>query len=152
MTLIETLKVISVADWVGKIEILCSTKFSFVDITILSVLYPGLRHPCNNILSDEPQWWTMALQYIPCNICIYNNTHQTLQWRHNERDGVSNHQPHDCLLTRSFRCRSKETSKLLVTDLCAGNSPVTGDFPSQRPVTWKMFPFDDIIMKKTRCV
>ena len=26
-----------------------------------------------------------------------------LQWRHNERDGVSNHQPHDCLLNRLFK-------------------------------------------------
>ena len=24
----------------------------------------------------------------------------TLQWRHNERDSFSNHQPHDCLLNR----------------------------------------------------
>ena len=30
-----------------------------------------------------------------------------LQWRHNERDGVSNHQPHDCLLKRLFKRRSK---------------------------------------------
>ena len=29
-----------------------------------------------------------------------------LQWRHNERDGVSNPQPHDCLLNRLFRRRS----------------------------------------------
>ena len=29
----------------------------------------------------------------------------TLQWRHNERDGVSNHQPHACLLNRLFRSR-----------------------------------------------
>ena len=27
----------------------------------------------------------------------------TLHWRHNERDGVSNHQPHHCLLSRLFR-------------------------------------------------
>ena len=26
-----------------------------------------------------------------------------LQWRHNERDGVLNHQPHDCLLNPLFR-------------------------------------------------
>ena len=32
---------------------------------------------------------------------------QTLQWRHNGRDGVSNHQPHECLLNRLFRRRSK---------------------------------------------
>ena len=51
---------------------------------------------------------------------------QTLQWRHNERNVVSNRQPHDCLLNRLFRRRSKKTSKLRVTVLCEGNSPVTG--------------------------
>ena len=57
----------------------------------------------------------------------------SLQWRHNDRlNGVSNHQPHDCLLNRLFRHRSKKTSKLLVTGLWAGNSPVTGEFPAQR--------------------
>ena len=54
------------------------------------------------------------------------------QWRHNGRDGVSSHQPHDCLLSRLFRRRLKKTSKLLVTGLCAGNSPVTVEFPTQR--------------------
>ena len=57
---------------------------------------------------------------------------QTLQWRHNGRDSVSNHKPFDCLLNSSFRRRSKETSKLRVTGLCAGKSPVTGAFPAQR--------------------
>ena len=32
----------------------------------------------------------------------------------------------------TFRRRSKETSKLHVTGLCGGNSPVTGKFPAQR--------------------
>ena len=54
-----------------------------------------------------------------------------LRWRHNERDGLSNHQPQDFLLHRLFRHRSKETPKLRVTGLCAGNSPVTGEFPAQ---------------------
>ena len=49
------------------------------------------------------------------------------QWRHNGCDGISNHQPHHCLLGR----RSKKTSKLRVTGLCAWNSPVTGEFPTQ---------------------
>ena len=56
----------------------------------------------------------------------------TLQWCHNERDGVSNRQPHDCLLNRLFKCCSKKTSNPRVTGLCAGNSPVTGEFPAQR--------------------
>ena len=43
-----------------------------------------------------------------------------LQWRYNERDGVSNHQPYDCLFNRLFKAQVKEN----VTGLCAGNSPV----------------------------
>ena len=70
----------------------------------------------------------------------------SLQWRHNEPGGVSNHQFHYCLLNRLFRHRSKKTSKLRVTGLCEGNSPMTGEFPHKGPVTRKMFPFDDVIM------
>ena len=55
----------------------------------------------------------------------------TLQWGHNGRDGVSNHQPHHCLLNSSFRRRSKKTSELRVTGLYVGNSPVTSEFPTQ---------------------
>ena len=57
--------------------------------------------------------------------------YNSLQWLHNEHDGVSNHQPHDCLLNCSFKHRSKKTSKLRVTGHCVGNSPVTGEFPAQ---------------------
>ena len=55
----------------------------------------------------------------------------TLQWRHNESDGVSNHQPQGGLLNRLSRHRSQKTSKLRVTDLCAANLSVTGEFPAQ---------------------
>ena len=64
----------------------------------------------------------------------------TSWWRHNGRDGVSNHQPHDCLINRLFRRRSKNTSKFRFTGLCAGNSPRTGEFPHKWPVSRKMFP------------
>ena len=37
----------------------------------------------------------------------------------------------------------RKTPKLRVTGLCTGNSTETGDFPAQ----WKIFPFDDVIMK-----
>ena len=56
----------------------------------------------------------------------------TVTYGHNGRDGVSNHQPHHCLLNRYSRRRSKKTSKLRVTGLCVGNSAVTGEFPAQR--------------------
>ena len=65
-----------------------------------------------------------------------------LHWPHNDHDGVSNHQPHGCLLNRLFRLWSKKTSKFRVPGLCVGNSPV----PHKGPVTRKMFPFDDVIM------
>ena len=55
-----------------------------------------------------------------------------LQWLATERDGVSKHEPRDCLLNRLFRRRSKKTSKLRDTGLYEGNSPVTGEFPAQR--------------------
>ena len=54
-----------------------------------------------------------------------------LRWRHNGCHSVSNHQPHNCLLNRLFRRKSKKTSKLRVTGLCARNSPGTGEFPAQ---------------------
>ena len=73
----------------------------------------------------------------------------TLQWRHNDHDSVSNHQPQGCLLNRLFRRRSKKTSKLrvtMVTGLCVGNSPGPVNSPHKGPVTRKMFPFEDVIM------
>ena len=78
--------------------------------------------------------------------CYWLNS---LQWRHNERDGVWNHQPHDCLLNRLFRRRSKKTSKLHVTVLCVcvcvgGGGPVNP--PHKGIITRKMLPFDDVIM------
>ena len=59
------------------------------------------------------------------------STSTSLHWRYNGRNSVSNHQPDDCLFSRLFRRKSKETSKLRVTGLCAGNSPGTGKFPAQ---------------------
>ena len=79
-------------------------------------------------------WWITEIRGTNSNwkltlpVCV---TCFILQWRHNGRNSVSNHQPHDCLLNCSFRRRSKKTSKLRVTGLCEGNSPGTGEFPAQ---------------------
>ena len=42
-----------------------------------------------------------------------------------------NHQPHECLLNRLFRRRSKKTSQLRATGLCGENSPGTCEFRAQ---------------------
>ena len=59
---------------------------------------------------------------------------QPLVWDSHKSDviiGVSNHQPQLGLLNCAFRRRSKGTSKLRVTGLCAGKSPVNGEFLAQ---------------------
>ena len=94
--------------------------------------------PCNKPHTGEHRYWGKHVKTM----------FSALQWRHNEHEGVSNHQPCDCLLNHSIRRRSKKTSKLRVTGLCAGNSPVNS--PHKGPVTRKMFPFDDVIMR--RCI
>ena len=74
--------------------------------------------------------WTISL--VPACRCQII----PLRRRHNGRDGVSNHQPHDCLLNRLFRRRSKKISKHRVTGFCEGNSPGPVNSPHKWPVTW----------------
>ena len=67
-------------------------------------------------------WLTDQLTHAYC--CGKDSSVKSiLQWRHNERNGVSNHRRPDCLLNRLFRRRSKKTSKLSVTGLCWGEFP-----------------------------
>ena len=75
----------------------------------------------------------------------------TLQCRHNGRDGISNHQPHDCFLNRLIRCRSNKMPKVRVIGLCAGIQRTPVNSPHKAPVTRKMFPFDDVIMEHGFC-
>ena len=81
-----------------------------------------------------------------CSLATVSPHKYILQRRHNGSNGVSNDQPNDCLLSRLFGRRSKKTSKFRVTGLCAGNSPVIGEFPAQRASNAEMFPFDYVIM------
>ena len=97
--------------------------------------------------------WYPIYQYIPVVmgqviLQAIAELYTALHWRHNGRHSISNHQPHDCLLNRLFRLRSKKTSKLCVTGFVRGihHSPGPGEFPAQWPVMQKMFPFDDVIM------
>ena len=101
------------------------------------------RTSCGHTVSPIYAFHTVYLMYMETELllcCVLLWSCHTLQWRHNGCDSVSNHHPHDYLLNCLFRRRSKKTSKLRVTGLCAGNSP------HKWPVTRKMFPFDDVIM------
>ena len=92
-------------------------------------------------ISYSAIWWTRFIVFIPIALffpfshCVKEpNKRQAItpsRWRHYGCDTVSNHQPHDCLLNRIFRRRSKKTPMLRVTGLCVGNSPGTGEYPTQ---------------------
>ena len=71
----------------------------------------------------------------------------SLQWRHNGRDSVSNHQPHDCLLHRLADAdqRKHQSSATLAFVRGIHRGPVNS--PHKWPITRKMFPFDDVIMR-----
>ena len=103
---------------------------------------PPKKIPCNicqslGIKNQPLPWWSTSASVVMFGK-VFSLRQQlvvavtwTLKWCHNGNDSVSNHQPHDCLLNHLFSRRSKKTSKLRVTGLCAGNSPVTGEFPAQ---------------------
>ena len=101
-------------------------------------------------------WQSLSASYSPCFVFLnrdkYRICHEgeiqsifcelqiwPLQWRHNERHGISNHRRLECLLNRLFRCRSKKASKPRVTGLCEGNSPVAGEIPAQRASNAEMY-------------
>ena len=50
---------------------------------------------------------------ITSSLPSYRGAYQeiALHWRHNEHDGVFNHQPHDCILNRLFKAQNKENIK-----------------------------------------
>ena len=85
-------------------------------------------------------FYTRCLQYIGL-------THRALQLRHNKHDGFSNHQPRDCLLKRLFRRRSKKNHSSASLAFLRGIHRWHVNSPHKWPVTRKMFPFDDVIMR-----
>ena len=66
-----------------------------------------------------------------------------LQWRHNERNCVSNHQPRDCLLNRADQ-RKQQSSASLAFVRIIHLWPV--NYSHKEPVTRKLFPLDEVIM------
>ena len=92
------------------------------------------------ILNRAIIWLSHICQ--PWGICRSNHEENALHYTDiimGAHNGVSNHQPQDCLLKHLLRRRSKKTSKLHLTVFCAGNST------HKWPVTRKMFQLNDIM-------
>ena len=83
-------------------------------------------------------------------LLLYNSLHwkkwSSLQWSHNHHDGVSNHQPNDCLFNRLFRHRSKKHQFSASLAFVWGIHQWPLNCPHKGQVTRKIFPFDDVIM------
>ena len=103
-----------------------------------SIPGPVWRNPPVIHLQLSKSMWYHVLYVCPA---VFS-----LQRHHNGHDGISNHQPHDCLLNHLFGCRSKKTSKLHVTGICTGNSLGTGEFPAQMASNAENVSIDDIIL------
>ena len=105
---------------------------------------------------DEPSVWSCGMHLwtsshemnkIFLQTWFWKLSNKALQWRHTERDGVSNHRRHDCLLNRLFRRISKKTSKLRGTlAFVRGIHRWPVNSPHKGQVARKLFPFDDVIM------
>ena len=74
---------------------------------------------------------------------------EPLEWRHNERAGVSNHRCIVCLLTLCFGADHRKNQRSVSLPFVGGIHRWPVKSPHKGPVTPKMFPFDDVIMKST---
>ena len=74
-----------------------------------------------NILTCSAPIWNPSIWYLKVRQrwegqaeCMVSSSLHRKKWRHDERDGVSNPQPHDCLLNRLLRRQSLDKSLTFV--------------------------------------
>ena len=102
----------------------------------------GLSYNSSCIMKlQEMSVITICLVPLHSDICLLSLgfNKPPLQWRYNERDGVSNHQPHHSGVDQ----RKHQSSASLAFVRGIHRRPVNS--PHKGPVTRKMFPFDDVI-------
>ena len=111
-----------------------------------SFMWGRIIHPVLNIngVWDKPplMLWMNPSENIQYD--LYNSA--TLQWRHNERDGVSSHQPHDCYSTVYFGADQRKHRRSALLAFVRGIRRWTVNSPHEWLVTRKMLPFYDVIM------
>ena len=133
-----------------------SQKVGFSVDRLCLVLVVRIASLCCQFHSNLPEFshngcasgWKFSVM-VPSIFTWWNRYYSSLQWGPNESDGLSNHKPHDCLLNRLFEAEIKENIKVL------RHWPLWGEFIGDRwfsthkgPVTWTMFPVDDVILRK----
>ena len=92
-------------------------------------LWDTHRCPSQSVVRRDLWFYKHVVCHPPLPEITMNNI--TITW--NERFGVLNHQKSNCLFSGLLRL----TTKLHITELCAGNSMMTGRFPAQRAYNGK---------------
>ena len=82
------------------------------------------------VRNDAIKLWNQSVkinQPVLLNVCVMHwyIIYWSLQWRHNERDGVSNHQPRHCFTQPFIQAKIKENFKV------SRHWPLFGEFPAQ---------------------
>ena len=95
---------------------------------------PGLKGPGQDrspvaSLLLYPLW---KLLIFPARLSYQYARKLSLQWRRNGHHSVSNHRPLDGLFNHLLSPTSKKHQGSALLALCVGNSPVTGEVPTQR--------------------
>ena len=102
-------------------------------------------------LSGSPTWHPVSgvlevIWGLPEIVSTWHGLYP-LQWRHNEGDSVSNHQPHDCYSTVYSGVDQRKHQSSASLAFVQGIHRGPANSPHKWPVTRKMFPFDDVIMR-----
>ena len=107
-----------------------------------------------SISNSTPKGHTITthLNYVAFMCELVRFMGSSLLWRHNGRDGILNHQLHDCLFNRLFRRRSKKHQSTASLAFVRGSHRGPVNSPHKWPVTRKMFPFDNVIMFASRII
>ena len=89
-------------------------------------LSPELSSNCHSITDTYLLFLTCFMRSSLLHVIhAHGQIFVSLQWRHNGRDGVSNHQPYHCLLQPFIRAQIKENIK------APRHWPLCGEFTAQ---------------------
>ena len=121
----------------------------FIDTLMQNILSCGIIWASNYI-----NLMLLVIWLFVCHTCFHEAldgwyrlpASYKLLWRHNGRDGFSNHLRLECLPNRLFRRRSRETPSSASLAFVRGIHRWPVNSPHKGPVTRKMFPLDDVIM------
>ena len=104
---------------------------------------------CSNLFFNIVTWISLFLHHN------HSVNSPPLQWRHNERDGVTNHQPRDSLLNRLFKVQIKVNIKAPSHWSLSGE--FTGDFPAQKAsnaenasIWWRHYAYQCVWLSKAK--